>query len=70
MQPYLPGPFSRLPGPCQAAAVMLLGSLPTLSPATLRAAAHAVLAPGGDPTLAVRAVEAMAGLYNVQVKSA
>jgi len=58
--PARPGPFSRLPGPCQAAAVMLLGSLPALSPATLRAAAHAVLAQGGDPALAVRAVESMA----------
>lgn len=55
-----PGPFSRLPPRCQAAAVELLGSLPTLSPATLRAVAHATLAPGTDPRLATRATEAIA----------
>lgn len=55
-----PGPFSRLPANTREAAVALLGSLPTLSPATLRAVAHAVLAPGSDPALAVRAVEATA----------
>jgi pre-rRNA-processing protein IPI1 len=59
--PAKPGPFARLPlAACQAPAIMLLGSLPSLSPATLRAVAYAVLAPGRDCTLAVRAVEAVA----------
>ena len=54
-----PGPFSRLPSRCQHVAISLLGSLPTLSPTTLRAAAHAVLAPDAEPSLAVRATEAV-----------
>ena len=54
-----PGPFSRLPPRCQHVAISLLGSLPTLSPTTLRAAAHAVLAPDAEPSLAVRATEAV-----------
>ena len=54
------GPFSRVSPRCQAAAVELLGALPALSPATLRAVAHATLAPGADPRLATRATEAIA----------
>ena len=59
-EPARLGPFSRVPPRCQAAAVELLGALPALSPATLRAVAHATLAPGADPRLATRATEAIA----------
>jgi pre-rRNA-processing protein IPI1 len=39
------GPFARLPARAQNEAVALLGCLPALSPATVRAVAHAALAP-------------------------
>jgi pre-rRNA-processing protein IPI1 len=59
-----PGPFSRLPLRTQVEAIALLGALPTLSPATLRAAAAAAtgrvasaLAPV-SPELARRFAEA------------
>ena len=39
------GPFARLPARARAEAVALLGCLPALSPATVRAVAHAALAP-------------------------
>ena len=54
-----PGPFSKLPAPCQHVAIALLGQLPCLSPTTLRAAAHAALNEDADPNIAVRAAEAV-----------
>jgi pre-rRNA-processing protein IPI1 len=39
------GPFARLPPAARAEAIALLGCLPALSPATVRAVAHAALAP-------------------------
>ena len=54
-----PGPFSKLPSKTQHLAIALLGQLPCLSPTTLRAAAHAALAPDADPNTAVRAAEAV-----------
>ena len=43
--PAKPGPFARLPPRARAEAISLLGCLPALSPATVRAVAHAALAP-------------------------
>ena len=44
------GPFARLPRRARAEAVALLGCLPALSPATIRAVAHAALAPAAVQT--------------------
>ena len=68
-QPAKLGPFAKLPRRCRVEATALLGNLPVLSPATLRAVAHATLAPS-DATksaydacddVATRAVDAVAG---------
>jgi len=44
------GPFARLPPAARAEAIALLGCLPALSPATVRAVAHAALAPAANQT--------------------
>ena len=44
------GPFARLPPAARFEAIALLGCLPALSPATIRAVAHAALAPAAAQT--------------------
>ena len=44
------GPFARLPPAARFEAIALLGCLPALSPATIRAVAHAALAPAAVQT--------------------
>ena len=57
-EPAKPGPFARLPPRARLEAVSLLGCLPALSPATVRALAHAALAPrrekGGEKRFATK----------------
>jgi len=54
------GPFLRLPPEAQSHALALLSALPSLSPATLRAAALCVLSPGAHADCAAQAAEAVA----------